>query len=336
MVRLTADLPGCGGTFRPGSDDFEVEEIPLYEASGEGEHLYLTIEKVGLGTRDVVRRAVRVFGVDEAEVGYAGLKDKHARTVQTISVRGVSERDARRLEGDGVVVRAVRRHRNKLRVGHLRGNRFRVRIRGVEPGGGERARAVLEALARAGLPNFFGEQRFGRGQSNAEAGREVLRRGPRAAGSKWKAKLFVSALQAELFNAYLEGRMARGAFGEVRAGDLLVKVASGGLFECQEPRVDQARHDRFEVSITGPMFGHSMRTPGGEPGAWEAEVLARAGLAPADFERAGRIAEGTRRPLRASVAGTGVERVGDDVWLSFELPPGAYATVLVAEVLGAG
>jgi tRNA pseudouridine13 synthase len=333
MRWLTEDLPGTGGSFRPGPEDFEVEEIPLYEPCGEGEHLYLRVEKTGLTTREVVRRAVECFGVAEADVGYAGLKDRHARTVQTISVRGAAPSDAGRLEGDGIAVRGALRHRNKLRVGHLAGNRFRMVVRDVEPDSEGRARAILDRLGALGLPNFYGAQRFGREGQNAEAGREVLRRGPRAAGSKWRAKFLVSALQSDLFNRYLEERMARGAFARVLVGDVLTKVASGGIFTCEDPSADQPRLERFEVSLTGPIFGHEMREALGEPGRWEAEILAAAALALEDFRRAGKLAPGTRRPLRAQVREARTSTHEGALVLEFELPAGAYATVLLDEVV---
>jgi tRNA pseudouridine13 synthase len=330
---LTVEIPGTGGTFTPSPEDFEVEELPLYEPCGEGEHLYLRVEKTGLSTRELVRRAMTAFGADEADVGYAGLKDKHARTVQTLSVRGAAEADAALLEGEGVRVLGARRHRNKLRVGHLAGNRFRVLVRGAGEEAADGARQVLERLAALGLPNYYGEQRFGARGDTADLGRAVLRRGTRAAGSYWKAKLAVSALQADLFNAYLEARMGRGAYGRVLVGDVLQKAETGGLFTCADAASDQARHDRFEISVTGPIFGHEMRPAEGEPGGWEAGTLAAAGLTLEDFRRAGRLAPGTRRALRAPVRDVAIEERAGALALSFTLPSGSYATVLIDEVM---
>jgi tRNA pseudouridine13 synthase len=143
----------------------------------------------------------------------------------------------------------------------------------------------------------------------------------------------VSALQAALFNRYLEERMARGAFARVLVGDVLTKVATGGIFLCDNPEVDQARLERFEVSITGPIFGHEMREALGEPGRWEAEILVQEALAPQDFRRAGKLAAGTRRPLRAQVREARVHSHEGALVLEFALPAGAYATVLLDEVM---
>jgi tRNA pseudouridine13 synthase len=331
--RLTQELPGTGGSFTPTPDDFAIEEIPLYEPGGEGEHLYVRIEKVDLTTRDVVRRAMEVFGVPEIDVGYAGLKDKHARSTQTLSLRGVDEHDAGRLESPGLHVLGAKKHRNKLRVGHLAGNRFFAVVRNSGAGAEERARAILAALSANGLPNYFGEQRFGVADGNVGAGRDVLRRGARSAGSPWKAKFLVSALQSSLFNDYLTKRAARGAFAQVQRGDVLAKVESGGIFRCTEPEIDQARYDRFEISITGPIFGVEMNAPEGEPGLWEAEALQSAELTVDDFKRVRKIAMGTRRPLRVPVRRVGTEMRGEELLLTFELPSGSYATVLLDEVV---
>ena len=158
---LTAALPGSGGTLRQTPEDFCVEEIPLYEPCGEGEHLYLTVEKVGITTFDLLRQLARALECPERELGYAGLKDARAVTRQTVSVplrqgwdpAGVALRSARIL--------TARRHRNKLRLGHLAGNRFRIRIRDCGPEALPRAQAIIAALQRHGVPNRFGDQRYG-------------------------------------------------------------------------------------------------------------------------------------------------------------------------------
>lgn len=328
----TRELAGTGGTFDASPADFSVEELPLYEAVGDGEHLYVRFEKRGLTTRDVLRAAMRTFDLPEADVGYAGLKDKHATTIQTISLRGVAETDAARLEGEGVRVLSARKHRNKLRVGHLAGNRFRLRVRGVDPAAAARATAILGALTARGLPNFYGQQRFGVAGDNVAEGMEVVRRGGRGV-PHWKAKLLVSSLQSALFNEVLARRMAGGTHRVVLAGDFLQKVDSGGAFLCTDPAVDGPRFERFEVSITGPIFGAEMRAAEGEPGRLEAEVLAQAQLARDDFKRVAKFAPGTRRALRAKVEEARAELDDDGLVVSFRLPPGSYATVLVDEVM---
>ncbi len=173
---LTADLPGSGGTIRKTPEDFEVTEIPLYGTCGEGEFLYLLVRKRGMGTFEAVRRLGEALQVPEREIGYAGLKDARAVTTQWLSVPAACEVRARALNLDGIHVLAARRHGNKLRIGHLRGNRFSIVVRGAPPGGAERAAAVLDILLRRGAPNYFGEQRFGARGASHLYGESILRR----------------------------------------------------------------------------------------------------------------------------------------------------------------
>lgn len=176
---LTADVPGTGGVIRERQEDFLVEEQPLYEPSGEGEHLYLYIEKKSLTTHDAVRRVARAFRVGKGDVGYAGLKDKHGITRQHLSVylpdRGLDSEGLAVLSGnDYLKVLWAERHTNKLRRGHHGGNRFVIRIRQVDPTGVRHAKAVLDRLAAVGAPNVFGPQRFGFRMNTHLLGRALL------------------------------------------------------------------------------------------------------------------------------------------------------------------
>lgn len=174
---LTDDLPGTGGRLRALDDDFLVEEVPAYAALGLGDHTYLRVEKRGIPTHEAVARMARALGIRPRDVGYAGLKDAHAVAIQTFSVEHVPPDAARAaLAGiPGVRVLDAKRHRNKLKIGHLRGNRFVVRVRDVCDDAEPRARAVLGALAARGAPNWFGEQRFGARADNDAIGRLLVR-----------------------------------------------------------------------------------------------------------------------------------------------------------------
>ncbi len=158
---LTAALPGTGGTIRETAEDFLVEEIPLYLPCGEGEHLYVEVEKRGLTTFELLNRLSRALSVREREMGYAGLKDARAATRQTISIPGVAPDQVLALNIPGVRFLSARFHQNKLRPGHLAGNRFRICIREVNEEAGEKAREILSVLEITGVPNYFGEQRYG-------------------------------------------------------------------------------------------------------------------------------------------------------------------------------
>src|SRR6516162_5208600 len=159
---LTADLPGIGGRIKQTPEDFEVEEIPAYEPSGSGDFLYLWMQKRDMGAEYFVRQVAQRLGIAFGEVGTAGLKDRHAVTRQMVSVPARAVNRLNDLAGNGIEVLKVGRHGNKLRPGHLRGNRFHVLIRGAEPRAAELLVPILDRLRRLGFPNFYGGQRFGR------------------------------------------------------------------------------------------------------------------------------------------------------------------------------
>ncbi len=172
---LTTDLPGIGGRVRESLEDFVVEEIPLYEPAGAGEHCYLLVQKVGISTQEAIWRLARALRLRPQWFGYAGMKDAKAVARQTFSVAGLDPGEVEGLEVPGVTVLSARRHRNKLRLGHLRGNRFIVRVRGVAAGAAEAAAAVLARLTERGVPNLFGPQRFGSKGDGHRVGRAILR-----------------------------------------------------------------------------------------------------------------------------------------------------------------
>ena len=330
--RLTAALPGTGGRLRVSPTDFEVEEIPAYTPSGQGEHLFLWVEKVGLDTPDAAFRIASALGLNPGEVSWAGLKDRVARTRQWLSVPARAESALAALSPvPELTVLAHARHGNKLRSGHLRGNRFRIRILDAERPGA--VAAVMERLVAEGLPNAFGEQRFGRGDTGLRG--RALVHGERlpTRPSAFERKLYVSAYQALLFNRMLEARLRDGTLRRALPGDLMRKTDTGGLFVCREPEVDQPRVERGEIVATGPMFGWKMPRPEGEVDAAEKAVLAAEGLTLDGFRRLGGIAEGTRRPFSVPVSDAQWWVEGPTVELSFTLPSGSYATVLLDEVM---
>ena len=160
----TPEFPGIGGVLRQRPEDFFVQELPLYEASGVGEHILFEVQKVGLTTREAIRRIAEALGLDPRDVGYAGLKDRHAVTRQLLSVpgkNGVNEEKVMMMAAEDVFPQWAARHDNKLKLGHLSGNRFAVKIREVNPTDVTKLRPVLDQLVKVGLPNYYGEQRFG-------------------------------------------------------------------------------------------------------------------------------------------------------------------------------
>jgi tRNA pseudouridine13 synthase len=230
----------------------------------------------------------------------------------------------------------VSRHANKLRPGHLRGNRFRVLIRDVPADAGDRAVPVLDRIRRDGLPNFYGPQRFGRGGETARLGVELLRRERTHVRSGFLRKLALSAAQSLLFNDYLGRRLTDGLLRTVLAGDVMAKWPAGGMFVARDVAAEQTRFDARETVPTGPMVGRKTFAAEGAAAEREAAVLHDTGLTAEAFAGFGKLLMGTRRhnlvyveDLMAAAAEP------DGLRLTFTLPAGSYATVLLREVMKA-
>lgn len=331
--------------FKQSPEDFRVDEIPAYEPSGAGDHLYLRFEKRDLTTQDAVRAIARAAGVQERDIGVAGLKDKVGVTTQTISLPKSPrapdlEAKLQALDVPGLRVVALSAHSNKLKTGHLRGNSFEVTLHGIAPDVRAQADAGVVRLRADGVPNAYGNQRFGREQDNAARAIAWLR-GQAPGPREPKARRFlVSALQSEVFNRVLAARVANGSWCVPQVGDLLERHPQG-VFLCEDVETDRARALRGEVSPTGPMFGPDMRAPAGEIAALEAKITAEVLGDNFPFEAASRLAEGTRRSLRVWVGDIRATWIlpsepptkdGVSLRLNFVLPRGAYATTVLADV----
>jgi tRNA pseudouridine13 synthase len=314
-------------------EDFRVDEIALYPTSGEGAHTFLRIEKVLRTSEEVARDLARAAGRAPREVGYAGRKDRVAVTTQWFSVPGLDPDAALGIPLRGARVLEAARHPHKLRTGHLRGNRFRILVRDVAPPLAMAAATRAQELLRRGLPNRFGEQRFGRDAANAELGRRILRgeEGPR---DRRAARFLVSALQAEVFNTVLAERID--AYDRVETGDVAVVHASGGLFVVEDAAREAPRAADFEISATGPIFGLRVIEPAAEVVLRERAALACHGVAAGELRapRGVRL-RGARRPLRVRPEELALETTTEGLVVSFVLPPGSYATVLLEQLFAA-
>ena len=315
-------------------EDFQVDEVPLYPASGEGDHTFVHVEKRLRTTEEVARALARAAQVAPREVGYAGRKDRRGVTRQWFSVPGLAPERALELSWPGVQVLTAARHRHKLRTGQLRGNRFRIVVREVGADDCRDAEAALSRLCRTGLPNRYGVQRFGTDGRNADRARHLLA-GNGAVGNRREARFLVSALQSAVFNRVLAERGAE--FDRVRAGDVAVVHASGGLFVVDDPALEAPRAATFEISPTGPIFGTRVIAPQGATAETEARALAEFGIDPENLRppRGIRL-RGGRRPLRVHLERVAVERIDHELRLEFTLPAGSYASVLLEEILGGG
>ncbi|MGM0574687.1 MAG: tRNA pseudouridine(13) synthase TruD [Myxococcota bacterium] len=333
-----APAGGGDGRIKAAPADFVVEEIPAYEPSGEGDFHYLWIEKEDVSGPELARRVARRLGVPKRAVGLAGMKDRRAVTRQWVSVPADAPEPPEAVEGpvgeDGAI-RLLRasRHRNKLRTGHLHGNRFAIRIRGRDPADDDRLAAVLEDASARGFANAFGAQRFSRGKT-LELGMRALR-GERIR-DKRMLRLAVSAVQAWLFNHWLDRRVRDGLVERALEGDVLRKRDSGGIFVSDDADTDTARIAAGELVVTGPLPGRKYRAARGEAGAREAALLEETGMTREAFRPLGRVAPGTRRAALAWPEDASVARDGNALEVRFTLPSGSYATVLLGLLCGEG
>jgi tRNA pseudouridine13 synthase len=321
-----------GALFRSRVEDFVVEELPGFEPSGSGEHLLLTIEKRGMNTAFLARRLAEWAGVRDVAIGYAGLKDRHGVTRQRFSVHlpGREAPDTALLESVEVRVLAAERHSRKLPRGALAGNRFELLLREVE---GVRAdiERRLEVIAARGLPNYFGEQRFGRAGDNVAqalamfAGRRVRRE---------ERSLLLSAARSELFNRVLAERVRRGAWDTALDGEVWMLDGRRSVFGPEPFTADlAARLAGFDIHPTGPLWGRGELRTGGACRELETSVLdaddgphLRRGLEAAGLEQ-------ERRSLRLRPGGMEWDwPEPGSLRLCFSLPPGSYATSVLAEL----
>ena len=331
---VTPDLPGVGGDLKVEPEHFVVEEIPLYGPSGEGEHVYVRVTREGWTTRDLQREIADLFQLKNSHLGCAGLKDKHARATQTFSIhllKADPDDVARRIESElGVTVEWATRHHNKIRRGHLIGNKFSILLlhHGDPTSVLDQARQVAKTLRERGFPNYFGAQRLGQDCENARHGRGILL-GERQKRGRWIRNFLMSAYQSWLFNRWLSQRIRHGWFDRILEGDVAKKTDTGGLFNVEDLSQERPRFVRDEITYTGPIYGHKLWWAGGEPGNLEARIVQDEGITDREWAKA-RL-QGTRRPARLVLHDLAVDGHPDGLHFRFTLPKGAYATVALRE-----
>jgi tRNA pseudouridine13 synthase len=335
---LTAAVAGIGGRIRSEPEDFQVDELPLYLPCGEGEHLYIKVTKRLLSTPDLVRMISSTVGVKVQGIGTAGLKDARAVTTQLLSLHGVTEERVSRLQTDNriLAVEVLGRHRNRLRPGHHAGNRFRLVIRDVNAEAREAVPTILHALSHRGVPNYFGPQRQGRTGDNYRIGAALLTdRSRREQMSRAKRIWYLNTFQSHLFNRILARRIDR--IDRLLAGDWAMKMDNGACFHVDDPVLEQPRVDRFEISPTGILFGSRVSWATGEPGDIERDVVVEQGSTPERLIEAAKSCgfRGERRSLRVPLADLEWTLDGPVLRLAFSLPPGAYATSVLRELMKA-
>jgi tRNA pseudouridine13 synthase len=322
--------PPGRGRLRVRPEDFRVDEDLGFAPDGGAAHVLLQVEKTGRDTLGVARELARLAGVPPRDVGFAGLKDRHAVTSQWFTVpqrRPAAE--WRETAGDGWRVLAAAAHSRKLRRGALRGNRFRLLVRDVTAAPAD-LQARWSELARRGLPNYFGRQRFGRDAGNLLRVEAWVAGGATGPGREQRAFVY-SAARSLLFNAVLAARVADGSWDTLRAGELVNLDGRRSWFRADS--VDDVLAERCasgDVHPTGPLPGRGER-PAGPAGELEAAALAPYGAVAAALEAAG--LEAARRACRVRLLAPEFAVEHDAVTLQFGLPAGAFATAVVRELL---
>ena len=313
-------------------EDFSVEEIDAFDASGAGEHLLLTIEKRGMNTAFAAKRIAAWAGVAESAIGYAGLKDRHALTRQRFSVwipkKIAPDIDA--LQSDDLRVLDAQWHLRKLPRGALAGNRFVLTLRDVE-GDSAAIETRLRVIAERGVPNYFGEQRFGRGGDNVSKALSMFagRRVPREERGH-----LLSAARSELFNRVLGARVEAACWDSGLDGEVWMLDGSRSVFG-PEPwsEVLAERVARFDIHPSGPLWGRGELCSQGASRALELATLEGESLHAlrTGLERAGLDQE--RRALRLRPQSLTFDWPEPrTLMLRFGLPAGCYATTILAEL----
>lgn len=323
--------PSGAGKIRTAPEDFIVHENLAFEPSGEGEHVFLQIQKTGENTDYVARQLAKFANVRQRDIGYAGLKDRHAVTTQWFSVwlPGKSEPDWKTFETENIKVLSTIRHARKLKRGVLSGNRFEITIRDWL---GDRGKTIgqLELIKGNGIANYYGSQRFG------NLGQNVNKALAMFSGEKVRHEqrsLYLSAARSYLFNLVLSARVSNGNWNQALAGDTFMFDCSKSCFKSQSPDIEILRRlDAKTIHPTGVLWGKGDIDVSSDAFVIEQKVIDHydglaQGLVASGVEKA-------RRSLRVVVDNLDWQYHNQTtLQLSFTLPAGSYATSLLREII---
>jgi tRNA pseudouridine13 synthase len=323
--------PCCRGLLRASPQDFQVREQLGFAPGGGGEHLWLHLRKTGWNTMDLTQALAKLAGLPLRAVGFSGLKDRHAVTEQWFSLHlpGKSDPDLSRLPEGVELLEAVRHHR-KLNRGTHRSNAFRIVVRDLD-GDLEALPGHFQRIVQRGVPNYFGEQRFGREDNNVRRGAAWLCGEGEAPRKPALRSLWLSAVRSRLFNEVLAERERRGVWDQLLDGDVLQPEGSRGLFHAADEPLAAARLAAGEVHPTAPLPGVGGMASSAACAALEHEVLAPQQALIDGLIREG--VEAARRATRLPVTDFVWQRDGTTLTLLFSLPAGAFATTVLATFL---
>jgi tRNA pseudouridine13 synthase len=339
--------------FNPTSRDFIVDEIPLYEFTGEGEHLIVHVRKKDMTTWEMVSAIAKYCKIKQRDIGYAGLKDKHAMTMQYISLLAKdNEEILKTFKHDKIKILGTYRHNNKIRVGHLKGNHFKVRLKKVLGVQKDKLDSVLKWVKKNGVPNYFGNQRFGNSGKNWEEGKDILEGKLKIRDRKTRTFL-INAYQSYLFNNWLskrielsmllegfsekdaekifrlpldslKGTKEQAHFFKILEGDLMMHYPYGRVFELESLEEEAKRFVEFDIAPSGLLAGKRVT-----------RTQKIAGIIEKDYDE--EIAEnGARRYAWIKVTDIKKTYVEEKAHyeLEFTLPKGSYATNLLDVLRG--
>ena len=330
--------------FNSSARDFTVEEIPLYAFTGEGEHLVLQVRKKDMTTWEMLDAISNHVGIRRRDMGYAGLKDKHAMTIQYISVMAIYEEKLKAFRHDKIKILSQTRHNNKIRVGHLKGNRFKIRLKKVLGIQKDKLDSVLKWIKANGVPNYFGDQRFGTDGNNWEQGKKLCE-GTLKMRDRKTREFLMGSYQSYLFNNWLVKRMelnlllekfseteteqvmglkegalkgtkAQSNFFKLVEGDVMMHYPYGRLFNVEDLESEAKRFGEKDIAPAGLLSGKKTQLSEGTAGIIEADFVDDLGL------------NGARRYAWIQVTEISKTYVEEKAHyeLSFVLPKGCYAT----------
>ena len=347
--------------FSKNSDDFVVREIPLYEFSGDGEHLIVEISKKDMTTQEALHVLSEVTGAKMRDFGYVGLKDKQGMTTQFISMPRKFESNLANFSHEKMKILSLNVHKNKLRIGHLKGNSFFIRLKKVLPSNAKKLEQAFVSIDKMGYANYFGYQRFGKFGDNAETGLELLKNGTINGKKSKNPKLndfLISAYQSDLFNRWLSKRVEISRFaqdfslGELAQiypypdnailknlksqkrffklieGEVLGHYPHGKCFLCEDLDAEGARFDARDITSCGLIAGAKAYEAQGAARMIEDQIFAQANEYKAKMT-------GSRRFAWCYLEDTSYKYNEEKAHftINFTLQKGSYATVVLEEIL---
>lgn len=318
------------GTFRASPKDFIVDEQMDIDLSGNGEHLWLKVRKTGANTDWVAKQLAQSAGIPAKNAGYAGLKDRHAVTTQWFSLQlpGMDDPAFADLP-DEIEIMDNQRHDKKLKRGALNSNRFSLTLREVS-GDLQQAADICTQISTLGIPNYFGTQRFGHNHGNLNKAERWFK-GEFKPKQRNQRSLYLSAARSWLFNHVLSARIERGNWNQYLEGDVFMFEGGNGWFTDDGSADLSQRLADMEIHPTGALWGRGELPTGGSSAEIEREQTELFPVFCQGLEKQGLKQE--RRALRINTGPINFEVLDETtIQINFELPPGAYATVLLEQL----